>query len=111
MGKKGRLRRGIFRKEPEIHNCPRCGLDWDMKSLGWKESNARKMAFMGPMIHMGLAFLPNPFHNLLPGKEENPEEWCSPCLREYMNLDDLSMDWPSLGLKPKEEENQIEPTE
>ena len=97
----------LFKKKEDIHNCPRCDQDWDLNALGWKEKNARRMAFMGQMITVGFVSLPNPFYTLLPPKEDHPEEWCNSCLRDYMNLDSLSMDWTSLGVKVKEnEENE-----
>jgi len=68
----------IFGKKLKVHRCPHCGKTWNEKDLDRKGAIARSLVF-----NPGL----NPFKNLLP--ENDPGEWCSPCLREYMNLDEL----------------------
>lgn len=62
----------------KIHRCPQCLKEWDEKDLDKKGAMARRLVFLPGY---------NPFRNFLP--ENDPKEWCSPCLREYMNLDEL----------------------
>ena len=97
----------IFQRKSKIHNCPNCGEDWDEKDLSRKQKIARNLALMGEQASfMGMTFR-NPFHSLLP--EEDPEKWCLPCLRDYMNLDSFEMDWAKIGLKVKEEIEELNP--
>jgi len=91
----------MLRRKSVQHICPCCHRKWDEKELGHKQRIARKLIFMGSTVTLMGISLPNPFHPLLPLNE--PEEWCNRCLREYMHLDNMEMDWTTIEIKIKEE--------